>query len=102
MTDNNLNYNDYINILDYYNIRLPSNKNKLKDMAEKILARKLCGCIKKLEPHYKTGAIPICTKSVLNNKQKTRGKFNCKKNSIQLYRRKTMKNRKTQKMQNNQ
>jgi hypothetical protein len=92
MSKYELNYNDYINILDFYNIRIPADKNKLKPMAEKILARKLCLCIKKLEPKYKVSAIPICTRSVIQSKNKTRGKFNCINNTIEVYRRKKKKN----------
>ena len=59
-----LNTNDYIQILNYYNIPIPKGKNKknkgvqthkftkaekkkIKEIAEKILAEKLCRCIKK-------------------------------------------------------
>jgi len=86
-----LDYNDYINILDYYNIKIPMNKLKLKSIAEKILTRKLCSCIKTLEPKYNSRAIPICTNSILNKKGFTRGKFNCKTNTIKISRKKSKK-----------
>lgn len=34
--------NDYIKILELYNIKIPSNNLKLKQMADNILCNKLC------------------------------------------------------------
>jgi hypothetical protein len=53
--------------------------------AEKILASKLCKCIKKFDPTNEAKSIGICTKSVVNNKGYQRGKFTCrKKQTIQI------------------
>ena len=89
---------DYSKILTYYNIRIPKNKQELKKTAEDILAMKLCSCIKKIGgPKNEARAIGICTKTIINNKGFTRGKFTCKKKeTISLKKKKnvTKKNRK--------
>jgi len=74
-----LNNNDYKNILEYYNIAIPQSKRLLKIQAEKILAEKLCRCIKKIEPTNEERSIGICTKTIFTRKGYTRGKFKCKK-----------------------
>ena len=70
---------DYKQILDYYNKPIPKSKRILKINAEKILAEKLCKCIKKIDPVNEERSIGICTKTVINRKGYTRGKFQCKK-----------------------
>jgi hypothetical protein len=70
---------DYTKILEYYNISLPKSKRILKQKAEKILAEKLCKCIKKIDPINEAKSIGICTKTIINNKGFTRGNFQCKK-----------------------
>jgi hypothetical protein len=89
---------DYIKILNYYKISIPKSKRLLKLQAEKILAEKLCRCIKKIEPVNEARSIGICTKTIFNRKGLTRGKFECKKNRKVTFRKtkstKTMKNRK--------
>ena len=75
---NELNNNDYKQILEFYNLPIPKTSRLIKTEAEKILAEKLCRCIKKLEPMNESRAIGICTKTILNRKGLTRGKFNCK------------------------
>ena len=87
--------NDYKNILEYYKKTIPNSKRKLKINAEKIMAEKLCRCIKKVAIPEKNEprAIGICTKTVFNNKGYTRGKFKCKgKLSVKFN--KTKKNKK--------
>jgi hypothetical protein len=73
---------DYSKILDYYGLTVPKKTEDIKTTAEKILAKKLCSCIKKVrEPR----SIGICTKTVLNRKGLSRGKFKCKNGrSIEL------------------
>jgi hypothetical protein len=87
--------NDYKHILEFYNKHLPKSKRILKMQAEKLLASKLCRCIKKVDKGSETRAIGICTKTVVNNKGFSRGKFTCKnKKSIKLSKKnKTKKNR---------
>ena len=70
---------DYISILKYYNKKIPKSKIVIKMQAEKIMAQKLCKCIKKVDPIYETKSIGICTKTIFNRKGLTRGQFQCKK-----------------------
>ena len=64
---------DYKKILKYYNKPIPKNTKKIRMSAEKILAIKLCGCIKKVEKNRKTrkelSGIGICRKSVISRKK---------------------------------
>jgi hypothetical protein len=88
---------DYTQILEYYNKNIPSSKRLLKMQAEKILATKLCRCIKNIDPVNESKSIGICTKTIINRKGYTRGKFSCKKKTkIQLtkFKNSTRKNRK--------
>ena len=76
---------DYEKILNYYKIPIPKSKRILKLKAEDILSSKLCRCIKKVDHVNEARSIGICTKSVVNRKGFTRGKFKCKgKRSISL------------------
>ena len=77
-----LSQTDYKQILDYYKISVPVNKKHMKQLAEKIIAEKLCKCIKKLDPENESRSIGICTKTVINRKGFIRGKFQCKKKKI--------------------
>jgi hypothetical protein len=89
--------NDYKKILEYYNKPIPKSKRLLKIEAEKIIATKLCKCIKKIDPVNESKSIGICTKTIINRKGYTRGKFSCKKKTkINLMKMKnsTRKNRK--------
>lgn len=85
---NHLTNKEYIQILSYYKKNIPKNRTQLKIQAEQILGDKLCKCIKKVEPTNESKSIGVCTKTVLNSKGLTRGKFNCtgKKRSIVLKR----------------
>lgn len=92
--------NDYKQILKFYNKPIPKSKRLLRVEAEKIMATKLCRCIKKLDTGFEQKAIGICTKTIFNNKGYTRGKFKCKgKKKITF--RKTTTSRKTRKIINN-
>ena len=83
---------DYANILHFYKKKIPKSTRNLTLQAEHLLAEKLCRCIKKLGPTNEARSIGICTKSVINNKGYTRGKFSCKKQQhITLSKRKTSK-----------
>ena len=70
---------DYISILNYYNLVVPRSKRLIKLNAEKIMAEKLCKCIKKIDPVNEAKSIGICTKTIFNRKGYTRGQFKCKK-----------------------
>ena len=87
---------DYIKILDYYGIKHQGASLKtIKGKAERILADKLCRCIKRVDStrsksktsksktskskNDETRAIAICRDSVLIRKGVTNaGKFSCK------------------------
>jgi hypothetical protein len=68
---------DYIKILNYYSLPVPSNVAQMKKDVEAVLAKKLCSCIKKVSPNNEPKAIGICTKTIFNRKGLTRGKFTC-------------------------
>ena len=74
-----LTINDYKHILEFYKKPMPKSKRLLKQQAEKLLSEKLCRCIKKIDKQNESRAIGICTKTIINNKGFTRGKFTCKK-----------------------
>ena len=82
---NKLTNKDYINILKFYKMNIPKSKHLIKIHAEKIMADKLCKCIKKLDNEYEEKSIAICTKSIFNNKKLNRGPFTCKgKRSVKI------------------
>jgi hypothetical protein len=89
--------NDYRKILEFYSKPIPKSKRLLKLYAENILASKLCKCIKKIDKVNEARSIGICSKTIINNKGFSKGKFNCKgKQTIKLFKKKnnTKKNRK--------
>jgi hypothetical protein len=91
---NELNNNDYKQILEFYNLPIPKSNRILKESAGKILSNKLCRCIKKVDKNNEKRAIGICTKTVINRKGFTRGKFKCKgKMSVEIKKNKTKKNK---------
>lgn len=75
---------DYIKILKYYDLKVPSKTEDIKKTAEKILSEKLCKCIKKVSPDNEAKAIGVCTRSIFNRKGLTRGNFSCKKEKKHL------------------
>lgn len=81
--------NDYKKILEYYNKPIPKSIKLLKMEAKKIMATKLCRCIKKLDTIFKEKSIGICTKTIFNNKGLTRGKFKCKGKKYVTFRKPT-------------
>ena len=92
----NLNKEDYLKILDFYNIKY-TNKTSIKNIkskAEKILAEKLCRCIKKVKPNNpdnESRAIGICRNSVLTRKKIKVGRFSCK-NKAKFYKKSKTRN----------
>jgi hypothetical protein len=90
-----LTINDYKHILEFYKKPVPKSKRILKLQAEKILSSKLCRCIKKVDKYNEARSIGICTKTIINNKGYTRGKFTCKaKQTIKLTKKNTTKRNK--------
>jgi hypothetical protein len=77
---------DYINILEYYNIKINKNLSfsSLKKLVEKIIAEKLCSCIKKVpnENQPESRAIGICNYSVVKRKNLKINGFTCKKKKM--------------------
>ena len=77
--------NDYKNILKLYDLPIPKSRRLLKKQAEKIMADKLCRCIKRVDTKQEGKSIAICTKTLFNNRGYKRGRFSCKKKrSVQL------------------
>ena len=88
--------NDYIKILQYYQLPIPSSKANVKQVAEDILSLKLCKCIKKVSTTNEPKAIGICSRTIFNRKGLTRGSFKCKTRRFVKFD-KTKKNRKATK-----
>lgn len=75
---------DYHSILRFYNVPLGKKTRKTRrNLAEQLLATKLCRCIKKVARKNKTRketkAIAICRDSVIKRKGYRMKKFTCKK-----------------------
>ncbi len=74
---------DYLTILEHYDVAVPKNKKgnidrkKVRDEAERILATKLCRCIKKVDPDNETRSISVCTESIFGNRGLKYGSFKC-------------------------
>ena len=83
---NSLNKDDYITILQYYDISYQDlTLFEMASKAEDILANKLCRCIKKVEKETKNKkkAIAVCTNSVLKQRNLKVYKYKCdKKNEL--------------------
>jgi len=81
----NLTKTDYIKILNYYNV-VPkkTNTSYVKKLAEQIIAKKLCSCIKKVPNtnNPESRAIGICIYSVLQKKHLKINGFTCKKKTM--------------------
>lgn len=84
-----LTHKDYKKILKFYKRKVPKTRKKIKKAAKKILVKKFCSCIQKVQKKTKSkkySPIGICTKSVIQDKGFKRGKFKCKKRrSIKLH-----------------
>lgn len=70
---------DYIKILNFYKIPIPDSVTEIKEQAEKILAEKLCRCIKKVDIANEPKSIGVCSRTIFNRKGLKRGEFTCKK-----------------------
>ena len=79
----NLTTNDHKVILDYYKIPHKYKSHRwIKNKSEKILATKLCRCIKKVTKKSKLkepAAIAICKRSGFKKKKLKHARFSCKK-----------------------
>ena len=87
---NNLTKKDYIKVLTFYKMDIPSSFEMLQRDAEDILSEKLCKCIKKVDPKNENKSIAICSDSIFKKKGLVRGTFKCgRKRTVQF----TKKNR---------
>jgi hypothetical protein len=75
----NLTNKDYKSILKFYNKKVSTSFRINKKKAEKILATKLCRCIKSIKTTDENKATRICTSKIFQTKGLRRGKFTCKK-----------------------
>jgi len=79
----NLSKQDYKHLLDYYAIQTKSKPSLsyLKKAAEKIIAKKLCSCVKKVpnKNQPESRAIGICNYSIIQRKNLKINGFTCKK-----------------------
>jgi hypothetical protein len=75
----NLTNKDYKSILKFYNKKISKSSKINKKNAEKILATKLCRCIKSIGTRDENKALRICTSKIFKTKGLRRGKFTCKK-----------------------
>lgn len=81
----NLTKADYIKILDYYNVAFKNTTySHVKKLAERIIAEKLCSCIKKVPNanNPESRAIGICIYSVIQRKHLKINGFSCKKKMV--------------------
>lgn len=79
MPSSKITNNDYKKILLFYNQKINKSAKTNKKNAEKILANKLCKCIKSFKLSSELKSIRICTSKIFKNKGLKRGKFTCKK-----------------------
>lgn len=81
-----LTIDDYKTVLKYYEKNIPTDKNKLKRIAEDIIAEKLCNCVNKINRTYteEPKSIGICKNSVLKKKNLSIYKFKCAKKKAYL------------------
>ena len=79
----NVTSRDYDTILKYYNMETKIPLKEKKELAQRIMAEKLCKCIKKVDSDKKgkneRDNIAICRKSIFLNRKLDFYKFNCKK-----------------------
>jgi len=88
---------DYIKILKYYDLNVPKSTKGIKESAERVMANKLCRCIKKVDPANEKRGIGICTRTIFNKKGITRGTFKCKKTRKHVTMKKRTKKNRTKK-----
>ena len=77
-----MNKSDYVKILEYYGKAIPETFTLIKRDAEKIMASKLCKCIKKVDSKNEERAIAICSNAIFGRKGVKRGTFKCRGKQI--------------------
>ena len=75
---------DYKTIIQHYRENLPKTAKLRKKRAERLIADKLCSCIKKItkSSKNKSRSIGICTYSVIKNRGMKFKKFSCTKKKL--------------------
>lgn len=87
-----LKHSDYKKILKYYSIRHKRmTRKQMKNKAEDIIAKKLCSCIKKVDPLNERKSIAICVNSILKKRNLKVHRFSCRKKPKLLRKNKTKK-----------
>ena len=88
----NLNTSDYKKIVKYYNIK-NTGKQTYKELAEDLLATKLCKCIKKVNNNVNNekSSIAICRKNIFQNRDIDFYTFKCRKSRKLVPKKGTMK-----------
>lgn len=77
--------NDYKTIILHYGEKLPRTAKLRKKRGERLMANKLCSCIKKItrsSRKNKSRSIGICRYSVIKNRGMKFKSFSCKKNKL--------------------
>ena len=98
--------NEYVEILKYYQKDVPNNLKikELKQMAENLVAKKLCKCIKEInKDKHKDGenrSIAICKNVILLKKGITDSGFRCKVKRPYITLKKSSNNKKSIKKNN--
>jgi len=94
--DDKLTHQDYMKVLEYYDVSMPKSHASVKKKAEDILADKLCRCIKKVKRSQNTSnervPVGVCRTSVIHRKKLDIYQFSCDKTpSLKKYKGKTYK-----------
>ena len=83
---NKLTDKDYKIIIKHYKKKMPKTSKSRKQKAERLMANKLCSCIKKVtktsKSKNKSRTIGICAYSVIKNRGMKYKGFSCKKRKI--------------------
>jgi len=77
--------NDYKTIIQHYGEKLPRSAKLRKKLGERLMANKLCSCIKKItrsSRKNKSRSIGICRYSVIKNRGMKFKSFSCKKKKL--------------------
>jgi hypothetical protein len=78
-----LSIEDHRKLLRHYGVRVPKSKSRLRSVTRKLLAAKLCKCIKKVKASMKSEteqpSIAICRRSIFQRKNLEFSRFTCRK-----------------------
>ena len=73
--------NDFRQILKHYKLNVPRSNKKTRKKSTRVLAGKLCRCIKKVKKtkYNKKASTAICISSIFKKRGLSIGRFTCKK-----------------------